>query len=107
MLLPGILAWTPSRILANDLAARGLANINLHNACWVLLINVILSLFLIPYLGIKGAAIATSIAYSSDFLLRASAFNKVTGVKVIRNLIPQSTDLQVVKNSIKGLRNAN
>lgn len=107
LLLPGILAWTPSRILANDLAARGLANINLHNACWVLLINVILSLFLIPYLGIKGAAIATSIAYSSDFLLRASAFNKVTGVKVIRNLIPQSTDLQVVKNLIKGLRNAN
>lgn len=107
LLLPGILAWTPSRILANDLAARGLANINLHNACWVLLINVILSLFLIPYLGIKGAAIATSIAYFSDFLLRAYAFNKVTGVKVIRNLIPQSTDLQVVKNSIKGLRNAN
>ncbi|MEX5379741.1 flippase [Acinetobacter towneri] len=107
LLLPGILAWTPSRILANDLAARGLANINLKNACCVLFINIILSLLFIPLWGFKGAAIATSIAYFSDFLLRAYAFNKVTGVKVIRNLIPQSTDLQVVKNSIKGLRNAN
>ena len=31
LLLPGILAWTPSRILANDLAARGFAELNLKN----------------------------------------------------------------------------
>ncbi|MGA8882249.1 MAG: polysaccharide biosynthesis C-terminal domain-containing protein [Acinetobacter sp.] len=107
LLLPGILAWTPSRILANDLAARGLANINLTNACWVLVINIILSIILIPYFGIKGAAIATSIAYTSDLILRAYAFNKITDVNVMLNLLPQKSDLKLVIATLKGFRNVN
>ena len=104
LLLPGILAWTPSRVLANDLAARGFANINLKNALVVLTINIVGSVLLINAFGYKGAAVATSIAYVSDLLLRAYAFNKVTNASVFYNLFPKRSDFLLVKNMLKGLR---
>ena len=104
LLLPGILAWTPSRVLANDLAARGFANINLKNALVVLTINIAGSVLLINAFGYKGAAVATSIAYVSDLLLRAYAFNKVTNASVFYNLFPKRSDFLLVKNMLKGLR---
>jgi O-antigen/teichoic acid export membrane protein len=105
LLLPGILAWTPSRVLANDLAARGFANINLKNAVFVLTINIILSILLIGKFGFKGAAVATSIAYISDLLLRAYAFNRVTNESVFYNLLPRRSDFFLVNNLLKGFKN--
>lgn len=105
LLLPGILAWTPSRVLANDLAARGFANINLKNAIFVLTINIILSILLISKFGFKGAAVATSIAYTSDLLLRAYAFNRVTNESVFYNLLPRRSDFFLVNNLLKGFKN--
>lgn len=105
LLLPGILAWTPSRILANDLAARGFANINLNNAILVLTINIVLSVILIAKFGFKGAAIATSVAYISDLLLRAYAFNRLTNESVFYNLLPRKSDLFLVRNLLKGFKN--
>lgn len=105
-LLPGILAWTPSRVLANDLIARGFANINLYNSYWVFSINLILNLIFIPLWGIYGAAIATSIAYTSDLILRARAFNKVTNTKALSMLVPKREDVTKAVEWIKGFKNA-
>lgn len=106
LLLPGILAWTPSRILANDLAARGFAELNLKNSYWVFTINVILSIFLIPLWGLSGAAISTTVAYTIDLLLRLVAFNKVTESSVFINIIPKPSDFKVMLNFLQGIKNA-
>lgn len=104
VLLPGILAWTPSRILANDIAARGLANVNLRNAVYVLFLNISLSIILIPKFGIFGAGVATTIAYSFDFIIRLYAYKKIVGISIIRKLIPRKSDFILIFNIVKGLR---
>lgn len=104
VLLPGILAWTPSRILANDIAARGLANVNLRNAVYVLFINISLSIILIPEFGIVGAGVATTIAYSFDLIIRLYAYKKITGISIVSKLIPRKSDFFLIFNIIKGLK---
>lgn len=106
LLLPGVLAWTPSRILANDLAARGFAELNLHNSYWVFGINTVLSLCLVPLWGLIGASIATTVAYGMDLVLRLAAFNRVTQSRAFLHIIPKLSDFGVMVNFIKGLRNA-
>lgn len=106
LLLPGILAWTPSRILANDLAARGFAELNLYNSYWVFGINTILSLCLVPLWGLIGASVATTTAYTMDLILRLIAFNKVTQSQAFLNIIPKISDFGLMINFIKGIRNA-
>lgn len=104
LLLPGILAWTPSRILANDLAARGFAELNLKNAFWVFLINATLSLIFTPLWGLLGASFATTIAYTMDLILRLRAFNKVTQSGSFINIIPKISDFKMMLSFIKGIR---
>ncbi|WP_373766303.1 oligosaccharide flippase family protein [Glaesserella sp.] len=101
-LLPGILAWTPSRVLANDLIVRGFAHLNLSNSYWIFSINFILNLLFIPLWGIYGAAIATSIAYTFDLILRAHAFSKVTKTNAFKMLVPQKDDFIKVLKLKKG-----
>lgn len=106
LLLPGILAWTPSRILANDLAARGFVELNLKNSYWVFGINAVLSLCLVPLWGLIGASIATTVAYTMDLVLRLIAFNQVTQSRAFLHIIPKPSDFDMMVNFIKGLRNA-
>ncbi len=106
LLLPGILAWTPSRILANDLAARGFAELNLKNSYWVFGINTVLSLCLVPLWGLIGASIATTLAYTMDLVLRLIAFNRVTQSRAFWHIVPKPSDFSMMVSFIKGLRNA-
>lgn len=108
LLLPGILAWTPSRILANDLAARGFAELNLKNACWVFAINASLTLLFVPLWGLLGASLATTIAYTMDLILRLKAFNQVTQSGAFMNIVPKLSDFKMMFHFVKGIRkNAN
>lgn len=64
ILLPGVVALGVSRILANDIAARGRPEINMYLALGALVANIVANLILIPVWGIAGAAAATTISYS-------------------------------------------
>ncbi len=63
ILLPGIVAWSGARVLAQDITARGKPELNIYMNGGVLLVNVIGNLLLIPRYGSQGAAIATTLAY--------------------------------------------
>ncbi|OOF56406.1 flippase [Rodentibacter genomosp. 2] len=103
-LLPGILAWTPSRILANDLAARGFAELNLKNSYWVFVINVALSLCLVPLFGLIGASLATTMAYTMDLVLRLKAFEQVTKSGAFINIMPKWSDFKMMFGFVTGIR---
>lgn len=63
LLLPGIVAWAGARVLAIDINARGKPELNMYMSFGVLVVNVCGNLLLIPRYGMRGAAIATTLAY--------------------------------------------
>jgi O-antigen/teichoic acid export membrane protein len=79
LLLPGIVAWAPARVLANDIAGRGRPEINLLIAFVVMISNLFGNLVLILFWGLPGAAISTSVAYCVMLLMTARSYTVLTG----------------------------
>lgn len=71
VLLPGVVLIGAGKVLTNDLAGRGYPHYNSIVAGAGLLVTIALDLLLIPRLGITGAALASTAAYSISFLLSA------------------------------------
>jgi O-antigen/teichoic acid export membrane protein len=63
LLLPGAVVLGPAKILANDLAGQGHPELNSISAAVGMALTVTLDLVLIPHLGIRGAAVASSVSY--------------------------------------------
>lgn len=80
VLLPGVVLVSSGRVIANDLAARGRVGVNFTLAIVTLVLNTAGNLVLIPLFGIAGAAIATTIAYFSDFLIRLIIMNRISKI---------------------------
>ncbi len=74
ILLPGVVLLSFARILANDIASRNRPDINMNISLIVSGSNIILNLFLIPKLGISGAAVATTTAYLLNTCLSVSSY---------------------------------
>lgn len=101
VLLPGIVALSCGRILANDFAARGLVGVNLALVTGILAVNLIGNLLLIPTYGIIGAAFATMIAYVLDLIIRLTLQNRLTGIIWWHILIPMPEDFHRIKSILK------
>ncbi|WP_158260094.1 flippase [Zobellella endophytica] len=97
-LLPGIVAGSASRVIANDIAARGRPELNFYSSCLVVFINVLGNFLLIPKYGISGAAIATTIAYIINFLLRLFTHHYLTKVPVLNNILINKNDIKLLKS---------
>ncbi len=67
VLLPGVILLGGAKVLTNEIAGRGYPQYNSVNAGIALILTVIFDLILIPRLGILGAALASSIAYTAGF----------------------------------------
>ena len=78
-LLPGIVLVSFSRILANDLAARGRPDLNMNTSIVVVIANLVANLFLIPRMGINGAALATTFSYGIDTILKIYLYQRESG----------------------------
>jgi O-antigen/teichoic acid export membrane protein len=97
ILIPGIVARSASRILANDIAARGKPLKNSTLSLLALIINIGLNILWIPKFGIAGAAWATTISYSVTFVGRIIIYSNLSRNNVIKILIPQPSDLILYK----------
>lgn len=80
LLLPGIVAWAPARILANDIAGRGRPDINLYIACIIMAVNLAGNLLLIPSMGLAGAALSTAVAYCLMLAITARSYARLIKV---------------------------
>jgi len=76
ILLIGIFFVSGWHILANDLAGRGKPMLNTYSIGISLLLNIILNIILIPFWGINGAALATTISYTIMFLVTIAFYIK-------------------------------
>jgi O-antigen/teichoic acid export membrane protein len=70
-ILPGTVALSLAKVMCADLAARGKPEFSSIFALVGLCVTVALDLFLIPRMGIQGAALASSIAYFTNAALIA------------------------------------
>jgi O-antigen/teichoic acid export membrane protein len=73
LLLPGTVALSLGRVAASDLSGRGKSGYSSVFSVNALVVTVVLDLLLIPRIGINGAAIASSVAYSTNAVLLLAA----------------------------------
>jgi stage V sporulation protein B len=69
LLLPGIVTFSVGRILSMYLLGRNKLKIDLMAATMGLVVTLVLDFLLIPVYGFRGAAVASSIAYTSAMLV--------------------------------------
>ena len=94
ILLPGIVLTSGSRILSNDLAARGKPELNFYAAIIVVFCNIIINIILIPSLGLTGAAIATTTAYSINFIIKVFMYRYFSAVPIQDLIWVKANDLE-------------
>lgn len=96
-LLPGITSCALSRILANDIASRGRIDVNLRISIFVCFANIAANLALIPTLGMVGSALASSIGYFADTIVRIVSYSKLSGNPWWSTFTPQVSDVHLFK----------
>lgn len=94
-LLPGILVGSVSRVLANDIAARGKPELNLYIALITVSFNIVSNIILIPIFGLKGAAIATTLAYTLDAVAKLWLYARLSGNSWWKPILFNADDLQL------------
>ena len=92
-LIPGVVLLSYARILSHFFAGIGRPEINTYVASFTTLLNISLNIYLVPKFGVKGAAIATSITYASNMIIKSTIFGWKNKVSVIDFLIMKPSDL--------------
>ncbi|MGG1630942.1 flippase [Rossellomorea sp. NRS-1567] len=103
LLIPGIVVLAVEKLLSNDLAGRGKPELNMYVSIFNVVLNVILNLILIPSIGIKGAAIASSITYILSFMIKVIIYSRETKVKPLELLVLKKSDVLLLSGTVKKL----
>lgn len=98
-ILPGTIALALGKVMSADLAARAKPGYSSIFALFALGVTVVLDFTLIPRMGIRGAALASSIAYFTDSALLCFALKRELNVKWNALLLPTVADLAVYSDA--------
>jgi O-antigen/teichoic acid export membrane protein len=92
-LLPGVVALSGTKVLAAYLFSQGQPMIN----TWISLITLAVTLagdiVLIPLLEVPGAAIASTLAYTTSLILTLIYYRRVSGGGAAEALLPRPSDI--------------
>ena len=102
LMAPGIVFFSAHTILANYFSGTGKPKYNLYASLIGLSVTLISAFLLIPCLGIRGAAITTSLTYTALFVYQWVVFHKQTGSR-LRQLIPEKEDFSWLKAELQGI----
>lgn len=102
LMAPGIVFFSAHTILANFFSGTGRPKYNLYASLIGLSVTIISAFTLIPTLGIRGAAITTSLTYITLFVYQWIVFRKLTGSR-LDQLVPNKEDLDRLKTTIKSI----
>ena len=100
LMAPGIVFFSAHTILANYFSGTGKPKYNLYASLIGLSVTLVSAFVLIPMLGIRGAAITTTLTYTTLFVYQWIVFHKHTGSR-LSQLIPNREDWEWVKTTIK------
>ncbi len=96
-MIPGILAISLQSLIAAWFAGTNQVKYNVYGALIALAIILLLDVLLIPYYGITGAAIASSVAYISYFLYQYFIFTKQSNHSIKDFILLNKGDIQWAK----------
>ncbi|HEY2595122.1 MAG TPA: oligosaccharide flippase family protein [Chloroflexota bacterium] len=96
LLLPGIVTFAVGRILSMYLLGRNKLKVDLAAASTGMVVTLALDLFLIPRLGFRGAAIASSIAYTAAMAVDLFWVLRHSSITAAALLIPRRSDATVI-----------
>ncbi len=96
LLLPGIVTFSVSRILSMYLLGRNMLRVDLMASVVGLVVTLALDFLLIPSYGFRGAAVASSIAYTSAMLVNLTWVVTHSSITPARLLIVRPSDIRLL-----------
>lgn len=100
LLIPGISIFSISNIISNYLSGIGKVEKNIIASGAACVVTIVLDLILIPRIGIKGAAIASSSAYITSTLIVLAFYTKITESKLKDIIILKREDIILIKDNV-------
>jgi O-antigen/teichoic acid export membrane protein len=91
---PGMVMMAVFTIVTRDFTSRNNQMVNIRAGTAALISNVVLNAFMIPALGIVGAALATSISYSLAALMVMIPYRRESQVAFSELLVPKAEDFR-------------
>ena len=104
-MIPGVVLFSLSKVLANDFTGRGFPEINSYVALVVAFINVALNIILIPKIGLLGAALSTSLCYGIDAIIKVIYFSRYNKISFFKFVFVRQSDFKFYRNKFNALLN--
>jgi O-antigen/teichoic acid export membrane protein len=99
-LLPGTVALAGSKVLTSYIFSQGRPLVNTGITAVSLVVTVIADFIFIPWLGVEGAAIASSIAYGAHFVAALYAYGRISGRSPLVALVPGREDVRLYREAL-------
>jgi len=96
ILVLGVILKSGSRILSVFITAVGKPEMNFYMALIAIMLNITLNYLLIPKFGVYGAAIATTVSYMVNFVIRLVVLRSVVFRAPLSELRPTKVDLEYI-----------
>lgn len=97
LLLPGIASLSVVKILFADFAARGIPQYSTYVSTVNFCLNIVLNLYLIPRMGIVGAALSSSISYTTAVVLQCYFYKRFTNTPIKELIFLKREDFKSLK----------
>ena len=102
-ILPGIVAYSAVAVLSRYIVGRGRPGWTTAIGLAGLGVNVVANLVLVPALGIRGAALASSIAYGATAAITIWAFVRLSGRGWLETLALRPSDVRALMRAFLAL----
>ena len=102
LIAPGVVFFAAHTVLANYFSGTGQPKYNLYASLIGLSVTLVSAFILIPWIGIRGAAITTTLTYTALFVYQWIVFHRLTGSK-LRQLVITKDDWVWATTEIKQL----
>lgn len=93
---PGIILMAGTKIISIDFTAQGKPQVNIYLNLLAFIVTVVANFLLIPTFGIKGAAFATTCAFTVLFLSNLLYYTRITNTNIFSYIIPEWSDLKLL-----------
>lgn len=99
-LMPGVAMMTVYLLVNADLTARRRADITFTAFLIALALNLGLNFWIVPRLGILGAALSSSLAYTLGTAIQVFRYCRLTGTRPADLLIVKTSDLRLLRDRV-------
>lgn len=103
LLLPGIVAFSVARVLSMYLLGRNLLKVDLAASVVGLGMTLVLDFVLIPHYGFRGAAVASSIAYTCAMVFDLAWLSRRSSISVRDLLLARPDDARLLWKRVREL----